>query len=180
MKHYDLTGTVAHLLFQMTLLIQDHLLLFLNLFGFMIVLPCQRTKGYDFYQFVDFFGNERFALILRASMNPSLEWDSRSPSTTCFKSSDEGLNDIVFHDANVDSSASRFHSYSVNELRCLDKQTLHQILESASLAIESEDDLLRTLISLGSDYFEFWSDIEIISLPTKVFRFLLINYHLMT
>jgi hypothetical protein len=55
----------------------------------------------------------------------------------------------------------------VDELQCLDKQTLHQILESASLAIESEDDLLRTLISLGSGYFEFLSYIEVIFLTDE-------------
>jgi hypothetical protein len=38
------------------------------------------------------FGNERRVLILLASINSSLESDSRSPSTTSFKSSGEGLN----------------------------------------------------------------------------------------
>jgi hypothetical protein len=93
----------------------------------------------SFLSICRFLGNERLAPILLASMNSSLESDSRSPSTTSFRSSDEGSNDLVFCDANVDSCASQFHSYSVDELLCLDKQTLHEILESASLAIESDD-----------------------------------------
>jgi hypothetical protein len=55
----------------------------------------------------------------------------------------------------------------MNKLRRLDKQTLHAILSSPSLAIESEDDLLRGLIELGSAYCEFWRYIEAIFLTYK-------------
>jgi hypothetical protein len=60
-----------------------------------------------------------------------------------------------------------FHCYSKDKLRRLDKQTLHDILSSPSLAIESEDDLLGVLIELGSAYFEFWRYIEVIFLTDK-------------
>jgi hypothetical protein len=65
------------------------------------------------------------------------------------------LKEVEFREVNIDSCASQFHCYPVDELQCSDKQTLHQILESSSLENESEDALLRTLISLGPDYFEF-------------------------
>jgi hypothetical protein len=55
----------------------------------------------------------------------------------------------------------------MSKLRRLDKQTLHDILSSPSLAIESEDDLLGVLIDLGSAYFEFWRYIEVIFLTDK-------------
>jgi hypothetical protein len=55
----------------------------------------------------------------------------------------------------------------MDKLRHLDKQTLHDILSSPSLAIESEDGLLGVLIELGSVYFEFWRYIEVIFLTDK-------------
>jgi hypothetical protein len=49
----------------------------------------------------------------------------------------------------------------MDKLRHLDKQTLHDILSSPSLAIESEDDLLGVLIELRPGYFEFWRHIKV-------------------
>jgi hypothetical protein len=43
----------------------------------------------------------------------------------------------------------------MDKLRRLDKQTLHEILSSPSLAVESEDGLLDVLVEFGSAYFEF-------------------------
>jgi hypothetical protein len=73
----------------------------------------------------------------------------------------------VFCDANVDYCASHFHSFSKDKLRRLDKKTLHDLLSSPSLAIESEDDLLGALVELGSAYFEFWRYIETVFLTDK-------------
>jgi hypothetical protein len=98
-------------------------------------------------------GNERLALILLSSMNSKSDTRSTSSKTSTF--SEGGSKEVVFRDPNVDSCASQFHSYSVDELRCLDKQILHQILDLLSIEIESQADLLGRLISLGSDYFEF-------------------------
>jgi hypothetical protein len=55
----------------------------------------------------------------------------------------------------------------MDKLRRLDKQTLHDILSSPSLAIESEDGLLDVLIELGSAYFEFWRYVEVVFLADK-------------
>jgi hypothetical protein len=51
----------------------------------------------------------------------------------------------------------------------LDKNTLHGLLSSRSLGIENEDALLQLLIEFGSDYFEFWSYIEVTFLSEEGF-----------
>jgi hypothetical protein len=70
-------------------------------------------------------------------------------------------------EANIDNCASKFHSYSVDTLRLLDKQTLHSLLDSPSLKIKTEDTLLHTLIKLGSGYFDFWCYIEVSLLTSE-------------
>jgi hypothetical protein len=70
------------------------------------------------------------------------------------------MNLISSSEATIDYCASQFHRYSVDEISCLDKHTLHRLLPSPSLRVESEDQFLRFLIDLGSDYFEFWHYIE--------------------
>jgi hypothetical protein len=70
-------------------------------------------------------------------------------------------NIVGFCDANIEFCASRFHSYSLDILRSLDRRTLHSLLRSRSLQIKTEDDLLRSLVRLGSKYFEFLSYVEI-------------------
>jgi hypothetical protein len=69
----------------------------------------------------------------------------------------------------VDYCAMHFYSYSIEELRCIHKQTLHHLLSSHSLQIAIEDALLNSLIELGSDYFDFWQYIEIRLLSTDSF-----------
>jgi hypothetical protein len=95
-------------------------------------------------------------------------------------SADTGF--IGFHDANIDSIASHFHCYSTDDLRCLDKEMLHNLLVSHSLQVETEDHLLESLIDLGSDYFEFWSYIEVSHLTRSGFlRFVQeIPFHALT
>jgi hypothetical protein len=61
----------------------------------------------------------------------------------------------------VDSCASRFWSYSAAEVRCLSKPTLHSLLSSPSLSIESEDAFLQLLVDIDSETHEFWRYIEI-------------------
>jgi hypothetical protein len=95
------------------------------------------------------------------------EGDSDSNSAVAVSTAAGGganANIIGFCDANVDFCASYFYSYSIDELRCLDKQTLHSLLSSSSFQIATEDDFLRSLISLGSDYYEFWNYVEVLLL----------------
>jgi hypothetical protein len=67
---------------------------------------------------------------------------------------------ISSSEATIDYCASKFYCYSIEEIGCLDKQTLHHVLGSSSLRVESEDQLLQFLIDLGSDYYEFWTYLE--------------------
>jgi hypothetical protein len=62
--------------------------------------------------------------------------------------------------ATIDYCASHFYRYSVDEIRHLDKHTLHLLLQSRSLRVSSEDDFLVFLNELGRDYYEFWCYIE--------------------
>jgi hypothetical protein len=67
----------------------------------------------------------------------------------------------VSRDFEVNHCASHFHEYSVELIRLLNKSTLHELLCLRELKIRSEDDLLETLIELGSEYFEYWCYIEL-------------------
>jgi hypothetical protein len=104
---------------------------------------------------------------------------SKSTSAASAPSSETVSNDIVLCDANVDYCASHFHSHSMDRLQRLDKQTLHNILSSPALAIESEDDLLGVLIELGFAYFEFWKYIEVIFLTDKGLSLFVDKFYLM-
>jgi hypothetical protein len=125
-------------------------------------------------------GNERLAFLFLASLNtlslPTSDSGPRSTasSTSAPTSSNQGLissdvlvNLISSSEATIDYCASQFHCYSVDEIRRLDKHTLHHLLSSPSLRLESEGQFLRFLIDLGSDYFEFFHYIEPIFLTAN-------------
>jgi hypothetical protein len=116
-------------------------------------------------------GNERLAFLFLASLNSlSLSqsgFSSTTGSTSAPTASSGGsmspdvlMNLISSSEATIDYCASQFHHYSIDEIRRLDKHTLHYLLASPSLRLESEDQFLRFLIDLGSNYFEFWRYIE--------------------
>jgi hypothetical protein len=62
----------------------------------------------------------------------------------------------------IEDRASKFNSYSIVELRNISRRMLQSLLSSPSLRLESGDSLLQQLISLGSQYFEYSSDIKIV------------------
>jgi hypothetical protein len=62
-------------------------------------------------------------------------------------------------DGNV--CASNFSDYSIDLLQRLEIKILHEIVSSPELKVENEDSFLKTLIDLGSDYFELWEYIEV-------------------
>jgi hypothetical protein len=76
--------------------------------------------------------------------------------------SDARLSGSQAGDGLIAECASSFHSYSKDEIGCLDHHTLHRLLSSDSLSVESEDWLLRMLIDLdlGSSRFEFFGRLE--------------------
>jgi hypothetical protein len=74
---------------------------------------------------------------------------------------------ISSSEATIDYCASHFYRYSVDEIRHLDKHTLHHLLQSRSLRISTEDEFLGFLNELGPDYYEFWCYIEPIFLTAE-------------
>jgi hypothetical protein len=106
-------------------------------------------------------GNERLALVF-------LSWfcSTGSESESVIGSSSSGsatttAKIVGFCNANIDSCASQFHSYSIDTLHSLDQRTLHSLLRSRSLHIKTEDDLWPSLVSLGSEYCEYLGCVEI-------------------
>jgi hypothetical protein len=63
--------------------------------------------------------------------------------------------------ATIERCANEFFLYSKDEIRCLDGRTLHRLLSSDSLLIESDDSLLKMLLGLGHDGRDFFSYIEV-------------------
>jgi hypothetical protein len=68
---------------------------------------------------------------------------------------------IDFIESDIDECASKFYNYSKSIIEKVDKATLHKLLGSSSLQLETEESLLRLLIELGCDYFEFWNYVEV-------------------
>jgi hypothetical protein len=73
---------------------------------------------------------------------------------------------VSLRDCSIDYCACNFSNFSVEQLRSLDKSMLHNVLNSPSLRLNSEDDLLEMFIELGSEYEEFWSYIVVDHLST--------------
>jgi hypothetical protein len=109
-------------------------------------------------------GNERLALVLLSSLksDSSVHSQSQSQSQSLASSTRAAVQPkTVFDSATVDRCASKFYAYSIDELRFLDPQTLHRLLSSECLAVESEDSLLRLLLDLELNRSEFLGYIEI-------------------
>jgi hypothetical protein len=102
------------------------------------------------------------------SLSPSSTSASSTPGSASISrlsnrisiSADDLVNLISSSEATINYCASQFHRYSADEIRRLDNRTLHRLLGSRSLRPETEDQFLRFLINLGSDYYEFWNYVE--------------------
>jgi hypothetical protein len=122
-----------------------------------------QSEELSFLSICRILGNERLAFLILASLNShstSTSTSSSSSSSSSSISPDILLNLISSSEATINYCASKFESYSIDEIVRLDKQTLHHVLGSSSLRVESEDHLLKFLIDLGSDYYEFWNYLE--------------------
>jgi hypothetical protein len=105
-------------------------------------------------------GNERLALFVLGSLASGGVWDGNTvPEEEETGSKSDVLWPFASWNALVDFCASRFWAYSGAEIRCLSEKTVHALLSSPSLAIESENALLDVLV--GSEMFEYWNYIEI-------------------
>jgi hypothetical protein len=145
------------------------------------------SVGLSFLSLCQLLGNERLSLLFlnvlrllslsKSTSKSDSDSDSKSVSSAVADSSIGSVmsNTIARTDADADGSgdcivfdyvandfcASRFDSHSIKQLQRLDKRTLHNLLGSSSLRINTEETLLQILIDLGSDYFEFFSYLEV-------------------
>jgi hypothetical protein len=85
----------------------------------------------------------------------------------CEHLGNDGLTSLMIGSSKSEIDGSNFYCYSTEMIRRLNKRTLHELLCSPSLKIESEDSLLGVLIELGSDYFEYWCYIEVTHLTDE-------------
>jgi hypothetical protein len=73
--------------------------------------------------------------------------------------------DICEIDSNV--CAAKFYDYSIDLIKRIEQEMLHELLSSSELKLESEDIFLKTLIDLGKNYFDFWEYIEVKNLTEE-------------
>jgi hypothetical protein len=75
----------------------------------------------------------------------------------------EAKESAVLEICDIDSNvcSAKFCDYSIEVIRRIDKGILHEILSSPELKLENEDAFLKILISLGTEYFEFWEYVEV-------------------
>jgi hypothetical protein len=121
-------------------------------------------------------GNDRLSLKLISSIHfpaGTYAWSSSSyssgwgaaPSSASVWGS--AKKQIPVADCLIENGARVFYSVSVEELRYLSQDTLHQLLSSASLTIQSEDWLLQMVIDLEFDPADFFHYIEISNLSSS-------------
>jgi hypothetical protein len=126
-----------------------------------------RGRALSFISICGSLGNESLSLALLSSLH------RKSAGALRFTSSGESGRDSVsgnsavaagtrkaICESTIDECASQFYSYSAEDLGFLDCETLHRLLSSEFLSIESEDWLLRLLLDLGVDRFDFLGHIE--------------------
>jgi hypothetical protein len=89
--------------------------------------------------------------MLLSAMNSTASVTERKPT----RAADCLCNGII------DECASGFYSFSIDEIRCLNHDTLARLLSSDSLVVESEDWLLQLLIDLELNRSEFFCFLEI-------------------
>jgi hypothetical protein len=115
-----------------------------------------RARALSFISISEQLGNESLTLALLSSLN--IELNSMMTGESVVSERDPNIGVSI---ATIDRCASEFFLYSKDEIRCLDGRTLHRLLSSDSLLIESEDSLLKMLLALGDDGRDFFSYIEV-------------------
>jgi hypothetical protein len=120
---------------------------FLDFVHSRLVTDFSREEQISFLSICGLLGNIRLTFLLLESLHGMSE-DKKS-----------AVMDFGDIDANVCSS--EFSDYSVAVIRWIDKGMLHEFLSSPELKLENEDAFLKILISLGTEYFEFWEYVEV-------------------
>jgi hypothetical protein len=114
-----------------------------------------RARALSFLSICNLLGNEPLSLALLSSMKS----EGRAIAALGIDEPAEKGKGIC--EATIDACASQLYSYSADDLRFVDHETLHRLLSSAYVKIESEDWLLRVLLDLGVDQFDFFRYIEV-------------------
>jgi hypothetical protein len=132
-----------------------------------------RARVLSFLSISGALGNERLSVALLSALNfessthpPALQSQSQSQAQSQLLPlplwAQQAVQPIgLFDIANIDRCASNFYAYSIDDLRFLDHQTLHRLLGSNFLSVESEDCLLRLLLDLDLNRSEFFGCIEV-------------------
>jgi hypothetical protein len=110
-------------------------------------------------------GNDKLSLLILGSFHCGVSMKSFSSNEGQCESESSEMQNLC--EMSVEDCASKFNSYSTAELRNISKEMLHSLLSSPSLRLENEDSLLQQLISLGSEYFEYWIYLEIVFLSSE-------------
>jgi hypothetical protein len=76
---------------------------------------------------------------------------------------------IEFCDGTIVLCASQFYRFSREQLRCVDKQILQDLLGSPFLRLDSEDSLFEMIDDLGKDYSDLWVYLNISLLSEQSF-----------
>jgi hypothetical protein len=114
----------------------DFSLLFQSIRGFESEF-CRRNEG-SLIHLCHFLGNDRLESLFRCGF----EVNENNLFLTC----ESGF------DANVNDHASHFYHYSIEDLRGFGSELLDAILSSESLQLSTETSLLKTILSLGSQF----------------------------
>jgi hypothetical protein len=123
-----------------------------NFRRFLELIHCHSLKEFSeedrlsFLLISELLGNDELTYLLIGTLRERYLKDSNEDSET---------------EIEANHCASQFYDYSIEEIVRIEKRILHEILSSRELKLKNEDELLKTLIQLGSDYFEYWCYIEV-------------------
>jgi hypothetical protein len=112
-------------------------------------------------------GNARLALFILRSMHSEVGDEKSSSKKSDSASPCDVLGRFPDLETLISSCAHQFSVYSAAELQCLSTETIHELLKSDSLWLETEDALLARVIEIDSEEFHFWHHIHIEYLSTE-------------
>jgi hypothetical protein len=120
---------------------------FLDFVHSRLVTDFSREEQISFLSICGLLGNIRLTFLLLESLHGMSE-DQKSAV-------------MEFGDIDANVCSAKFCGYSNEVIKRIEKGMLHEILKSPELKLENEDAFLTILISLGTEYFEFWEYVEV-------------------
>jgi hypothetical protein len=86
-----------------------------------------RDRALSFLSISERLGNESLSLSLLSSLNLNLNSSSTATSPSGGESAPSAAKSAPFSVATIEECAAQFFSCSIDQLRCLDRRTLHRI-----------------------------------------------------